>query len=152
MILFLDFDGVLHPYGCSVDKLFCHLELLQDWLRARPQVDVVIASSWREAHPFEELRGFFDDDLHDRVLGVTPQYAKLDWSQYEGEPPPPRHARHAEILSWLHNSATPWRAWCALDDQAWLFKPFTSELVLCDGTRGLTTEQLAKIDKRLGSM
>jgi len=31
-LLALDFDGVLHPSGASVDRLFCHLTLLETLL------------------------------------------------------------------------------------------------------------------------
>lgn len=151
MLLFLDFDGVLHPYPCTPDRLFCRLGLLQDWLRLRPQVDVVISSTWRQAHPLEELRGIFDEDLRGRVLGVTPEYMKIDWSQFEGEPPPPRHARHAEVLSWLRSSSAPWRAWCALDDAPWLFRPFTKELILCDRLQGVSVQQIEALDRHLSA-
>ena len=58
MLPFLDFDGVLHPDRSSVDLYFCRLTLLEPWLRKRPQIEVVISSSWREAHPLDELREF----------------------------------------------------------------------------------------------
>lgn len=149
MYLFTDFDGVLHPEGCSVDLLFNRLDLLQDWLRARIGVEVVISSSWRTAHPIDELRSFFAEDLQERIVGVTPEYMKIDWSQFDGEAPPPRHARHAEILHWLKSRSDPWRPWAALDDQPWLFKPFTRQLVVCDRTTGLTTVQLEALDHLL---
>jgi hypothetical protein len=62
LILFLDVDGVLHPEGPSREPKFCRLPLLEEWLRGRPGVEVVISSSWREVHPFEELVSFFAED------------------------------------------------------------------------------------------
>ena len=45
MILALDFDGVLHPVNTTTEPKFCRLELLEDWLRGRLEVDVLISSS-----------------------------------------------------------------------------------------------------------
>lgn len=145
-ILFLDFDGVLHPDRASVDRFFCHLELLEKWLRDRPDVEVVISSSWREAHPIEELRGFFSEDVRPRILGATPNLKHDDWEQYDCEVPPTRFERELEVTRWLAESDEPWRPWAALDDQAWLYKPFNSRIVLCDREVGLTQCELDLVD------
>ena len=150
MILFLDFDGVLHPDRSPVDKLFCRLGLLQEWLRRRPGVDVVISSSWREAHPLDELRSFFDDDMQSRIVGVTPNLKVGDWAQVDGEFPPTRFGRQLEVLQWLRTSSEPWRPWAALDDQAWMFRPLEPRLVVCDPAIGLASENLAAVDRILG--
>jgi hypothetical protein len=150
MILFLDFDGVLHPDRASVDELFCRIGLLQDWLRVRPGVDVVISSSWREVHPIDELRSFFAEDLQARIVGVTPNLKVGDWAQVDGEFPPARFGRQLEVLQWLRTSSKPWRPWAALDDQAWMFRPLELRLVVCDSAVGLTVEDLAAVDKVMG--
>lgn len=41
-ILFLDFDGVLHPEHCHESKHFCCLPVLEDALRQAPEWQVVI--------------------------------------------------------------------------------------------------------------
>ena len=43
-ILFLDFDGVLHPGNRGT---FERAPMLEMWLLKHPEVDVVISSSWR---------------------------------------------------------------------------------------------------------
>ena len=149
-LLFLDFDGVMHPFRCTIDKYFCHLELLEAWLRQRPDVGVVISSSWREAHPVAEMTSFFSEDLQHRILGATPLLKRDSWAQYDGEPPLVRFEREVEVLRWLNESGEPWRPWAALDDQAWLYKPFNPGLVLCDGKVGLTLLELNKLDRVLG--
>jgi hypothetical protein len=149
-LLFLDFDGTVHPSGCPVDQLFCHLEMLEDWLRRRPSVDVVISSSWREVHPFDELQSYFSEDLQSRVIGVTPQYARDSWAQVDFERPAPVHVRHIEVLRWLAQSPAPGRRWAALDDQAELYRPGCAELVLIDGRVGLMPLDLARLDEALG--
>lgn len=133
MILFLDFDGVLHPAGCSVDRLFCRLECLEDWLRSRPEVSVVISSSWREVHPLEEMRQYFSLDLQCRVVGKTPV---LDGGV----------SREAEILAWLAASSAPAQPWVALDDMPALFSPGLRQLMAVDGATGLTKSNLALVD------
>ena len=53
MILFLDFDGVLHPEPCDEDgEPFCNLPALEAILRDFPAVEIVISSMWRfDAYP-----------------------------------------------------------------------------------------------------
>lgn len=155
MILFLDFDGVLHPerpgHKASDERLFCHLPLLEAWLCERPGVDIVISSSWREAHPLDEMRGLFSEDVHDRIVGTTPILKRDAWEQYDGEPPPTRFERELEVVRWLKESGEPWRPWAALDDQASLYRPLSKNLVLCDGRVGLTERELDQVDQVLGN-
>jgi len=149
VILFLDFDGVMHPFGCTIALYFCRLELLEAWLRQRPGLDVVISCSWREAHPLDEMRSYFSEDLQPRVIGATPVVKRDEWAQYGGEPPPLRFEREMEVLSWLRESGEPWRPWVAVDDQAWLFKPFCERLVVVDGSVGLTERDLDAVDQAI---
>jgi len=137
MLLFLDFDGVLHPDRASVDLYFCRLTLLEPWLRQRPQIDVVVSSSWREAHPLDELREFFSEDLRPRVISSTPVLRSVS-----GE-------REAEILAWLSCSGFAGRPWVALDDQAGLFSAGCRNLVLCDSSVGLAQADLDNLDSFL---
>ncbi len=149
-LLFLDFDGVMHPFRCTIDQYFCHLDLLEGWLRQRLDVGVVITSSWREAHPVAEMESFFSEDLQHRVLGATPLLTRDSWARCDGESPSVRFEREAEVSRWLNESGQLWRPWVALDDQAWLYKPFNPRLVLCDGKVGLTLLELDKVDRVLG--
>jgi len=144
-LLFLDFDGVLSARnGLS----FSRLPMLEAWLRKRSTVDVVVASSWREQHPLDVLRGFFAEDLRVRVVGVTPLIKPDPWRQAEAERPPPQPIRHAEVLRWLSLSPWPGRRWAALDDQAELYKP-GAPVVICDPRVGLTQRELRKLDQLL---
>ena len=136
MILFLDFDGVLHRYGCKQSDLFGQLPLLEAWLFQHPGVDVVISSTWRLTRSIEEIRGFFSPALRPRIVGVTP---KLNGDS------PERFVREAEVAMWLRGSDQPWKAWAVLDDKAWLFKPFNDRVVLCDPAVGLSDVELARM-------
>ena len=145
-VLFLDFDGVLHPERCTIDLYFCKLPLLEAWLRQHPLIDVVVSSSWREPHSLDVLREFFAEDVQPRVIDVTPVVSGAEWAQADGELIPVRFEREAEIQRWLHASDQPWRAWAALDDQASLFRPFCPNLVVCNRTVGLTKHELDLVD------
>lgn len=73
MLLFLDFDGVLHPADGS-QEAFCRLPLLESWMQHWPAVQVVISSSWRRLHSMSELVEFLGPVVGPRVVGCTPVY------------------------------------------------------------------------------
>jgi hypothetical protein len=74
-ILFLDFDGVLHPIQRS-EPDFCRLELLWKILRACPDVEVVFSTSWRKIYSPDEIIEFVTfgggEDMAHRFIGSTP--------------------------------------------------------------------------------
>lgn len=141
MVLFLDFDGVLHPQEHG-GELFCRRPLLWDILRARPQVRVVFSTAWREKYALEELVAFATagggEDLAARFVGVTPIHP-LDLAEEC------RH-REKECLAWLaaNRHGGPW---LAVDDvEQWFSCP---QLYLVDCETGLTAEDAARIIERL---
>jgi hypothetical protein len=92
-VLFLDYDGVLHPLGLElVDgaamvngkprakvikvDFFCWLPLLADMLAEHPDVRLVVHSSWRESHTPAAL-GAYLGALAPRYLGGTADGDKL---------------------------------------------------------------------------
>lgn len=142
MLLFLDFDGVMHPVGCAVDRYFCHLDLVQEWLRVRPAVSIVISSSWRSSHPLDEVQSYFASDIGHRVVGVTPTSVRRSDALGFFE-------REAEIREYLARHRQPRASWAALDDQPALFSPNCDRLVVCDETVGLTAANLVQADLML---
>jgi hypothetical protein len=155
MVLFLDFDGVLHPWKHAPEGRFCRLPLLEAWLRQRPGVEVVISSSWKEIHPFEdELRDLFSSDLRGRILGCTPNYDKMlgtsTWEQLDRERDVSLYKREAECRRWLHDAGRSCENWAALDDMPELFRPGTRELIACDPNTGVTVQKLRELDRLLG--
>jgi HAD domain in Swiss Army Knife RNA repair proteins len=138
VIVFLDFDGVLHPVPLALQGVLCRLDLFESWLRNHPTVDVVLSSSWRETYPFRELVGFFAEDMQHRIVGCTPV---LSNSHPE---------RETEVRTWMRNSWEPSRPFAILDDLPDLFSPGCPELVLCDPRVGLTHTALAELQARLG--
>jgi hypothetical protein len=136
-ILFLDFDGVLHPEPCHrSEELFCHVPRLEDILRDFPNVEVVITSTWREKYDLATLRAHFSKDIAARIIGVTPDWRALDHLPSSLMPYP----RHMEIEAWLRKYKNTWTLWVAIDDRHWLFKPFLSNLIRCDPARGIDAD------------
>lgn len=108
MILFLDFDGVLHPLMAKDDQHFCFMPRLACVLREYPHVRVVVTSSWRLRRSLDVLKAFFPADVREQVVGMTPVEESL--SHQVG-------SREQAALAWLdiHEPGAPW---LALDDYA----------------------------------
>jgi hypothetical protein len=128
-LLFLDFDGVLHP---GLAGTFCYLFRIEEFLLAHPAVGVVLSTSWRQQYSLDELRLYFSPALRVRIIDVTPVL------------PEGRGQRYAEIQAWLARHGGHLR-WAALDDDASLFPAWCDELVLCDPARGLRQKHLDEL-------
>lgn len=133
-ILFLDFDGVLHPEHCHQSKHFCCLPILEDALRQVPKCRVVITSTWRLEKPFEALRQRFSSDVTAMIEGDTPRYCDLT----DVPSALVAYQREAECRAWLWANAVQHLRWVALDDRSWLYRPFCESLIVVDGATGLT--------------
>lgn len=144
MILFLDFDGVLHPEGedhihnGGVD--FCFLPRLEALLREFPHVRIVISSSWREQLAYRTLLKPFSDDIRVRIIGATPP-------REFGLPHPFAH-REGEILAWLQLHDAVDESWVALDDAAWQFDRCKDHLVVCGSFIGFDDKASAALRAR----
>ncbi len=145
MILFLDFDGVLHPEGeghiLNGGTDFCFLPRLEALLREFPHVRIVISSSWREQLRYETLLKPFSNDIRARILGATPHSGF-------GLPLPYRQ-REGEILAWLQIHHAVNEPWIAVDDAYWQFDHCKDHLVACDSFTGFDEKASADLRKRL---
>jgi len=148
MILFLDFDGVMHPNN-QPELLFVWVPRLAMWLDAWPEVDVVISSSWRVAHSQDEMVEMLGPIIGSRVVGCTP------WVRQERDDnvyPAAKttvltHERQLEVEAWMASSWNPERAWAALDDMPYLFEADCGRLVACAGRQGLSRENIQALDR-----
>lgn len=144
-LLFVDFDGVLHPGGSREDQIFCRMPLLADALRGPLSgVDLVISSDWRLVYGVEDLRQHFPADLRRRVLGCTPldtQVTPRTWGAMAVQFP-----RQAQIMAWVarHRSSSQ-HPWAALDDRPEWFLPGEARLVVVSADRGLQPEHLDRV-------
>jgi len=147
MIIFLDFDGVLHPFFPSKDltdeenQLFSRTPRLWRILRECPNVQVVFSTSWRVQFPFQynlecATKGGGEDLVH-RFIGSTPN---LETEGMYGR-------RDLEIEKWLNTNKHSGR-WLAIDDMAELFADQTN-FHLVNGDIGLTDADVLAIIGRL---
>ena len=148
MILFLDFDGVLHKEPChDTGMLMCNLPRMEAILRDFPGVDVVISSTWRELLDLEQLRSYFSPYIAPRIIGVTP-----DWREVShlfavvGS-----YIRQVEIEGWLQASGRSSEQWVALDDRAYLFAPSIPNLVCCAPDTGIDDGVESALRKKLAT-
>ena len=128
MILFLDFDGVLHPKGAG-QKRFTNLTLFEATMREKilAHVQIVISSTWRTAYGLEKLRDFFAHDIGERIISTTSTLRSYATSFERGEECQAR-ANKNSVAEWV-----------ALDDDLEGFsRTLRSRLVLCDGAIGFT--------------
>ena len=139
LLLFLDFDGVLHPLGCEESLLFSHRVRFEALMREHPSVRIVISSAWQEAHALEALQAMFSPDIAARIIGVT------GIAHPEGAP----SSRYERIRAFLSHIGEAHVRWIAVDDAAHEFPPDCVELLLCDSERGLDEQTLERLRKRL---
>lgn len=173
MLLFLDFDGVLHHENVTLKpchpaerrhlkpaesrflthdsklakgkSLFEHADRLADMLVPFPHVKIVISSSWREHFRPDKLMSFLPEALASRVIGQTPVYDK-----YGGV-----GSRLLEVLAYLHGNGLADQPWIALDDQAQLFWDDTENppdnLIITNACDGITESNVQELIERLQS-
>lgn len=146
-ILFVDFDGVLHPEFCHESKHFMHRDTFEAVVRTFPNIELVISSTWRLQRPLDVLKKLFSEDVAARVIGTTPLYAELDDvpDTLEG------YQREAECRSWLRRHGRVAQEWMALDDRSWNFRPFNPNVFLVDGHVGLNAEAARTLVARLAA-
>lgn len=157
MILFLDFDGVLHPESAlSTRKDFEHLPLLWKILRLVPEVSVVFATSWRTSRSLNELttlvtRGGGEDLAH-RFVGSNPVGNKE--SREEGG----YGHRRDECLAWIEANRTRFPGWIkdipwiAIDDIPYFYGIPCFNLYMTDYRTGLTEADVTLIIRKLERM
>ena len=142
MILFLDFDGVLH---CLGQPVFEHLPRFEAVLRDFPQLEVVISSAWRENYSLDALSAFFSEDVRPRIVGTTPVITNESL-------PYPRHVRHKEIQEFIEKTGCDARLWLALDDDQTLFPLDCPSLILCEPVTGFDDEAADVLRARLNDL
>lgn len=134
-LLFLDFDGVLHP-GSGVDSGFlCRASDLEEALSGH-DLRIVVSSSWRFHMEMEEIVGMLPPGLAQRVVGVT------------GEAHIGRWPRFHEIRAWVQ-AQEPLANWRALDDARLEFPSPCPELIACDPRTGFGVEQAGELRRWL---
>ena len=135
-ILFLDFDGVLHPGSGLGQTRFSRATVLEAAL-AGHELRIVVSSSWRFHLAMDEILRALPTGLARRVAGAT------------GEAHIGRWARFQEITAWLalHDPLADWRA---LDDAVFEFPEPCPQLIACHPQEGFGAGQALELQKWLG--
>ena len=133
-LLFLDFDGVLHPTQLTGESPFNRAHLLEEVLVGQ-ELGIIISSSWRFTHNLEKLRKLLPGNISNLIVGAT------------GSPVVGKHPRFNEISAYLDsNGSANWRA---LDDSYWEFPSPCPQLIRCNPNTGVTEKQVKEIKQWL---
>jgi hypothetical protein len=146
-VLFIDFDGVMHPELCHESSYFIHRDNFEAVIREFPNIEIVISSTWRHNRSLPTLKALFSEDIATQVVDTTPMYAQLECVPetlvgYE---------REAECRAWLRQNGRDFQNWLALDDRAWNFRPFNRNAFLVDGRVGLNSAAAGALYTRLAA-
>lgn len=136
-VLFLDFDGVLHPSSPGIDPLFSRAPLLEEAL-INHEIPIVISSSWRFTHSLKQLKDKLPKKLANMVIDVT------------GKAIIGKYPRHTEILNYLNNS-NEYSSWRSLDDSYWEFPSSCKELIRCNPNSGIGSREVKLLTEWLNS-
>lgn len=146
-VLYLDFDGVLHPNDVWVRprggpyvrsphgrRLFENAELLVDLLDAHPTVRIVLSTSWVCRFGFARTTSFLPAGLASRCIGAT-FHAQMGRNWFE------QQLRGAQVHADLRrrNPST----WLAVDDcdEGW-DEMSAGSVVLCDPVDGIAAPKV----------
>lgn len=151
MILFLDFDGVLHPDAVFLEKgrpvlraeggLFMWAPLLAEVLFEFPDVQIVLSTSWAREFGYSRARKFLPVALRQRTIGATwhsamkwhteGMYSRYTLTWWDNV------SRYEQIKRWVERAACG--EWLAIDDKptGWA-APDREKLILTDSERGLS--------------
>lgn len=148
MILFLDFDGVLHPFFPLPDRTdeenayFAYWPRLLAVLDDHPCVEIVVSSSWRLISP-EKWHAEVPESLKQRIAGKTPEIVQKTRKQYPvGYMPEP--IRYLEIQKYLRSTRQADGPWIALDDDPLLFPADCQNLIICQEGFGAAEEAVLR--------
>lgn len=151
-VLFLDFDGVLHPDAVFMTKkgptlraegsLFMWADLLMEALEEFPHVQIVLSTSWVRHLGFSRARSYLPAPLKTRVIGATwhSSIGKgwLDQNWWD------MASRYEQICRYVDRAHLT--NWVSVDDDSdrWP-EAKLGYLVCCDGQHGLA--QPGRIDE-----
>lgn len=132
-ILFVDFDGVLHPLNSG--KTFTCAPALWQILECVPDLRVVVSSSWREHQSMERMTTLMTQGggeyLASRIVGKTPQVANTE--------------RGKECEQWLRDNAMGAVKWAIIDDDPLLFNDYRNRVLFTDSHVGLTARSAQRV-------
>jgi hypothetical protein len=167
MILFLDFDGVLHPdavylvRGRPVLKgegsLFMWAPKLIEALDPYQEVNIVLSTSWVRHLGFTKAKNRLPQSLAKRVIGATWHSAMLqtdedgylaNQSWYD------QATRYGQIARYVSRAKLSHEQWLAIDDDvAGWPEALRDRLIATDGETGLSPpNKIAALQQKLHNL
>lgn len=143
LVLFLDFDGVLHPLRREPRLLYRSVPIVEEALRVHPKIEVMISSDRRIHESLDELRRPFSQDIRSRIIDVNPfadNFTELKESMFPADLL--NHPRHMECLTWMEDHRPEGTRWVAIDDTFDHFHPLQTNIYLVEGATGLEMSEL----------
>ncbi|VVP48059.1 hypothetical protein PS838_05203 [Pseudomonas fluorescens] len=142
-VLFLDFDGVLHPddvyrtrHGLELrapGALMMHAPLLVELLEDFPSVKIALSTSWVRLLSYRRARAALPPELQLRTVSST-WHSRMARAPFEGYDLQSRYqqiraaAGRAGLTRWIALDDDPFESWPAHD----------SRLIRCDPELGLS--------------
>jgi HAD domain in Swiss Army Knife RNA repair proteins len=124
-ILFLDFDGVLHPLNSKRENLFCNTHYLEKSFEDNA-CQIMITSNWRLTHSVDAMRKLLPQKISKFIIGATDVATAVHYQRF------------VEIQKYLSThidgSQVDWRA---LDDMPQDFPIECENLIYCDSHLGM---------------
>ena len=134
-LLFLDFDGVLHPSHFAGQAPFSRAHLLEETL-AQFAPKIVVSSSWRFTHSLLKLQKSLPTAIGQLIIDAT-STAIIG-----------KYPRYQEIQNYLSGYGPA--DWRALDDSYWEFPQTCSKLIRCNPNTGIADKQVLELQQWLG--
>lgn len=153
MLLFLDYDGVLHPDAAYLiggrpvlkaeGELFMWAPVLVELLRPYPELKIVLSTSWVRVLGFGKARDYLPPELRSQVIGGT-------WHSAIGRHAEGAHrtysswfvesSRYQQIARYVSRAGGRASNWLAIDDdsEGWADAQRT-RLIETDGDAGLSS-------------
>ena len=139
-ILFLDFDGVLHPDPCrDPARLFEQAPRLAEALAPFADCAVVLSTAWRTHYDAAQLTQQLPPALAAKVVGATRNFHEIGCA-----PALVPYRRQAECQHWI-DTQRPGADWIALDDRPSGFQPWCERLIATRSDTGLDTLALNRL-------
>jgi hypothetical protein len=124
VLLYLDYDGVLHPQDVyrhpkrgihlagkyEGHTLFEHAELLADELEPYPRARIVLSTSWVRVLRYRRALSYLPERLQARVVGATFHSSRMDKGHFMDL------SRGQQVLGDVGRRGA--KRWLALDDDA----------------------------------
>lgn len=148
-MLYLDYDGVLHPDEVYVTRsqgialrakdhvLFEGAPRLIEMLAPYPELRIVLSTTWVRILGFERAKGYLPVSLAGRVIGATFHRRLMDRYAFQ------EFSRGEQILSDVNRRQAG--GWLALDDddERWS-GAYRDHLVRCSSESGLLYDERAQ--------